>query len=118
MTEQTAMSSTDAEQPAKAEAAGHKVRIGDRDMTLSEARAAMNPALAHQVEQQFPRANDSPELAQQMVEAYAAEHERQHGQSWAGQQHEARQPAVHESAKSKAAHAERSHQREAHERKG
>lgn len=114
MTEQRPMATTDAPQPQQGADVAHKVKVGDREMTLTEARATMHPALAHQIEQQFPRAHETPGLAQQMVEAYAAAHEREHGQPWTGQhQDQAKaEPAVHESDKSRTAHAERTQQRE------
>lgn len=116
MTEQSPMTTTDAPQPEQD--TSPKVKIGEREMTLNEARATMHPALAHQIEQQFSRAGDTPELAQQFVETYAAEHERQQGQPWTGERQGGHVGTeVHEGAKSRTAHTERAQQREKHDRR-
>ena len=85
MTETKPMTTADQQQATAGNQ--HKVRVGDREMSLAEARAGMSPAIAHRIEQQLPRAADNPALAQQFIDAYAEAHHREHGQHWTGALH-------------------------------
>lgn len=58
------------------------VTVGGTAMTLTQAKDGMIPALRHRGEQQYPRAADTPELAQQFVDAYSEAHKAQTGEDY------------------------------------
>lgn len=60
-----------------------RVRVGQREMALDEARRAMDQTIVTRLQGQHPNAN-SQQGAQAFVDAYMREHEQAHGQPFTG----------------------------------